>query len=128
MQSAADVASLTAVSIRMRGRGLQLQDPGHQVDPVGARQVHVEEDARDLLSLQDREGLLARRGDRDLEALMDQVFPDGVADGLFVVHDEEASLDRPLGPRGLLHQAVGPDGAPRLKGSGRSGCFRVPGR
>ena len=52
MQSAALVASLTAVSMRMRDVGFELHDPGHQVDAADPGQVHVEEHAGDLLALQ----------------------------------------------------------------------------
>ena len=88
MQSAAEVASLTAVSMRSATVGSSSMI-GDQVDAVGAGQVHVEQHARDLPSPQNPQRLLPRRRDDHLVTQLDEVLADGVANRLLVIHDEE---------------------------------------
>ena len=45
------------------------------------------------------------RRDDDLVALLDEILPDGVANRLLVVHDEERDGAIRSGTRGLLHRA-----------------------
>jgi hypothetical protein len=59
---------------------------------------------------------------------MDQIFPDGVADGLFVVHDEEADWTVRWGHADSSTRRAGLGGAPTPQGKRRLWKLRVPGR
>ena len=90
MQSAADVASFTAVSIRIAAAGSSSRIRGTRSMPLVPGRFTSSRMPVIFCRRRIVERLLTGRGDRDLVALMDEKFPDGVADGLLVVHDEEA--------------------------------------
>lgn len=72
-----------------RDGGLELHDLRNQIDTAGARQVHVQQHAGDLLAPEDGQRLLAGRGGHDLVALLSQELADRVPDRLFIIDDEK---------------------------------------
>src|SRR6058998_4001454 len=107
MHSAALVASLTAVSIRMASSG-SISGLGHEIDAARARHADVAQHERDAVAPQLLQGLLPRPGGVDLKLLLGEELLEGVADRLLVVHDQH--LD---GPRALSHHGPPPANLPR---------------
>ena len=73
--------------------GSSFEHLGHEVDAAPSRHAHIQKQNRDLLPLQDPEGLVPRRRDGDVVPLLGEELLEGVPDRLLVVHDEDADRD-----------------------------------